>query len=96
MPNRRHPRLRLSRRLKALNVLDYGPQQCIRLQPGQDSANAPMHAIAPPQVPTVVPLDVESVWFGPLAWITVCSGEHQAAALALGNDDALDFDSRME
>jgi sarcosine oxidase gamma subunit len=73
-------------------MLGDSPQQCVRFEPCQDSSNARMHAMTPAHVPAVVPLDVEAVWLGPPAWIAICSGEHQAAALTRRNDDAFYFD----
>src|SRR4051812_28694993 len=91
MPDRGHPRLGLAGRLETLDVGGDCTQQGVCLEPCEHPSDTGMHAITPADMTTIVTLYVESVRLRPFARIPVSGGEHEAATLALRDDDSLDL-----
>src|SRR6185437_16734873 len=92
MADGRHPGLGPSGGLEALDVPGDGAQKSICFQQRKHPPDAGMHSVSPTQVSAVIATDVKTLRILPLARIAVGCGEHQPAALALGNHDALDLD----
>ena len=86
-----HPGLGLASGLEALDVRDDRPEQSIRLESREHAANTGMHTVTPTDVAPVIPLHVKPIRVGPLARIAVGGGEHEAATLALRDDDPVDL-----
>src|SRR5882762_780971 len=86
-----HPGFGFTGRLEAFDALGECSEQRFRLEECQHPAHTGMYAIAEAEVIPVVSAHVETIRRLPASRVAVGGGEHQAAAFACRDDEALDF-----
>src|SRR5208282_6161456 len=84
-----HPRFGLAGGLEVFDALNQRSQERFGLQQRQHPAHTGVHAIAETEAAPVVSSHVEAVRRIPAARVAVGGGEHQTAALARRNDEAI-------